>query len=223
MVIVLDGVERRQQPKFFEQLFRLRYELFVKRRGWALPSLNGREVDQYDVNDAVYFLDIDDGDSIQSSVRINPSESGSLIADYFPHLIENAGPVRSPHIYEATRLICLPPDKSRQSIRAAKARLLGAMVEWGLRKKLAFIQTVIETPALSSFVEMTPLTIPLGLSHPYGGGRKTPGGGECMAIRWPVTEQVLEDIRLYGRLRDVGPNWFEIAGADRQPALQTMH
>jgi hypothetical protein len=44
-----------------------------------------------------------------------------------------------------------------------------------------------------------------------------------MAIRWPVTEQVLEDIRLYGRLSDVGPNWFEIAGADQQPAQQTMH
>jgi acyl-homoserine lactone synthase len=223
MVIVLEGSERRQQAKFFEQLFRLRYELFVKRRGWALPSLHGREVDQYDLDDAVYFLDIDDEDSIQGSVRINPSESGSLIADYFPHLIETGGSVRSPNIYEATRLICLPPDKSRQGVRAAKARLLGAMVEWGLRQKLSFIQTVIETPALSGFVEMTAMTIPLGLSHPYGGGKKTPGGGDCMAIRWPVTEQVLEDIRLYGSLSDVGPDWFELADSARQPALSTMH
>src|SRR3977135_2061408 len=112
MVIVLEGSDRRERTKYFEQLFRMRYELFVKRRGWPLPSLNGREVDQYDVDDAVYFLDLDDDDAIQGSVRINPSESGSLISDYFPHLIENGEAVRSPRIYEATRLICLPADKS---------------------------------------------------------------------------------------------------------------
>src|SRR5437868_10204853 len=104
MVIVLEGTDRREHAKYFEQLFRIRYELFVKRRGWPLPSLNGREVDQYDVDDAVYFLDLDDDDAIQGSVRITPSESGSLISDYFPHLIENGEAVRSPRIYEATRL-----------------------------------------------------------------------------------------------------------------------
>jgi hypothetical protein len=59
------------------------------------------------------------------------------------------------------------------------------------------MQTVIETSTLSSYVEMVPMTIPLGLSHPYGGGRASPGGGECMAVRWPMTQQVIDDIRNY--------------------------
>lgn len=49
------------------------------------------------------------------------------------------------------------------------------------------------------YLDLTPLTQPMGLSHPYGGGRACAGGGECMAIRWPVCPQVLDDLRRYAR------------------------
>jgi len=198
MVIVLEGSERRRYQKYFDQLFRLRHQIFVKGRGWSLPSVNDREIDQYDVEEAVYLLDLNDEEVIQGSVRMTPSEKCSLLADYFPHLVESGELPRSPLVYECTRYIVLPAQKSREANRAAKARLLGAAVEWSLRRGLAYLQTVIDSVTLSSFVEMTPRTIPLGLSHPYGGGRKTPGGGECMAIRWPVSPQVLADVRAYG-------------------------
>ena len=184
-------------------MFRLRHQVFVTGRGWSLPSRNNSEIDQYDVDDAVYFLDINDDEVIEGSVRLTPTEKHSLLADYYPHLIESGDAPRSPHIYEATRYIVLPVRKSRDSNRASKARLLGAMLEWSLDKKLSFIQTVIDTVTLSSFVEMTLQTIPLGLSHPYGGGRSAPGGGECMAFRWPITNQVLNDILEYGNLNGI--------------------
>ncbi len=91
-----------------------------------------------------------------------------------------------------------PTVKSRNANREAKAKLLSGMLEWALSQRLSFIQTVIDAATLSSFVEMTPKTIPLGLAHPYGGGRKVPGGGECLAIRWPVGPDVVADIREYG-------------------------
>jgi acyl-homoserine lactone synthase len=200
MVIVLKGSERAQYRDYFDQHFRLRHEIFIKRRGWSLPSANGYEIDQYDTDDAVYFLDLNEDDVIEGSIRITPTETSSLLADYFPHLVENGHPPRSPHIYECTRYIVMPVRKTRDGNRTAKARVISAMLEWCLQNKLTFLQTVIETSALSSYIELTPFTVPLGLSHPYGGGRDTPGGGECMAIRWPVTLQVLEDVRAYGGL-----------------------
>jgi acyl-homoserine lactone synthase len=198
MVIVLTGRDRRKNPDYFDQHFRLRHEVFVRRRGWALPCANGREIDQYDTDEAIYFFDLNQDNIVRGSIRIAPSETCSLLADYFPHLVETGDPLRAPDIYECTRYIVMPDRKSRDDNRAAKARVIGAMLEWCLRKKLAFLQTVIETKTLASYLELTPLTIPLGLSHPYGGGRRAPGGGECMAIRWPVSPQVLDDVRAYG-------------------------
>lgn len=205
MILVLKGSQRSERSDYFDQLFRLRHEIFVKRRGWALPSVNGYEIDQYDNEDATYFLDVDDDDVIRGSIRVTPSIRSSLLADYFPHLVENGGPLRAPDIFECTRYIAISSTKTRQDNRAAKSRIISAMLEWALTKKLSYLQTVIETSTLSSYLELTPMTIPLGLSHPYGGGRHAPGGGECMAIRWPVTLQVLEDVRAYGGL-DL-PGW----------------
>jgi acyl-homoserine lactone synthase len=223
MIIVLEGSERRRYHKYFDQLFRLRHQIFVKGRGWSLPSVNDCEIDQYDVDDAVYLLDLSDEDVIQGSVRMTPSERCSLLADYFPHLVENGESPRSPLVYECTRYIVLPAQKSREANRAAKARLLGAAVEWSLNHGLTYLQTVIDSVTLSSFVEMTPQTIPLGLSHPYGGGRKTPGGGECMAIRWPISQQVLDDILAYGGLDRRIREFSDFNPADRRAPAELVH
>jgi acyl-homoserine lactone synthase len=167
--------------------------------------VNSYEIDQYDDDDAVYFLDLDDEDRIQGTVRMTPTAKSSLLADYFPHLVENGQSPRSPHVYEATRYIVLPAQKTREALRLAKGRLLTALLEWCLDKRLSHLQAVVDAGALSSFVEITPQTIPLGLSHPYGGGRGTPGGGDCVAFRWPISLRVLEDVRTYGGFDETRP------------------
>ena len=222
MVIVLDGRERGRYSTLFDSLFRLRYEVFIKFRGWSLPAVGDREIDQYDIDDSVYFLDLDEQGGIQGSVRITPTLKGSLLADYFPHLVESGDSPRSPDVYEATRYIVLPAVKSRSANRLAKARLLSSMFEWALERKISFIQSIIDTSAVSNFVEMTPQMKPLGLSYPYGGGREAPGGGECIAFRWPLSLQLIHDVRQYGGLDEESK---QIATASQYHAelLQSVH
>lgn len=217
MVIVLNGSERRKYPDYFDRLFRLRYRVFVQQRGWSLPAANDREIDQYDDNDAVYFLDLDEDANILGTVRMTPTTKSSLLADYFPHLVENGQSPRSGHVYEATRYIVLPSQKTKGALRLAKGRLLTVLLEWCLDKRLSHLQTVIDAGTLSSFVEITPQTTPLGLPHPYGGGRGAPGGGECMAFRWPITLQVLDDIRTYAGLAGSLPQPDEFRRPDLGP------
>ena len=81
-----------------------------------------------------------------------------FLKQHFPHLVENGESPRSPLVYECTLYIVPPAQKSREANRAAKARLLGAAVEWSLNHGLAYLQTVIDSVTLSSFVEMTPQT-----------------------------------------------------------------
>ena len=217
MVIILNGSERRNHPDHFERLFRLRYRVFVKQRGWSLPVVNDSEIDQYDDDDAVYFLDLDESQNIQGTVRMTPTVKSSLLADYFPHLVEHGQSPRSPRVYEATRYIVLPSQRSREALRLAKGRLLTVLLEWCLDKRLSHLQTVIDAGTLSSFVEITPQTMPLGLSHPYGGGRGTPGGGECMAFRWPISLRVLGDIRAYAGMDRSGAQLDDCGFPDLRP------
>jgi acyl-homoserine lactone synthase len=199
MIFVLEGSQRRQLHYYFEQMFKLRHQVFIKDLGWNLPKTRADlEIDEYDVDEAVYLLDITDNDALQGTVRLTPSISCSLVADYFPHLVECGLPARSPLVYEATRYIFLPLSRTAQENRVAKARLLAAMVEWCSTKKLTHIQCVVDMRAFPAWVELVPQTMPLGLPHPYGGGRTAPGGGDCIAFRWPATREVVEGIRSYG-------------------------
>ncbi|WP_020175362.1 acyl-homoserine-lactone synthase [Methyloferula stellata] len=196
--MVIYGHEHGKYSAYFDQIFRLRYEVFVRGRGWSLPSRGGLEVDQYDTDEAVYFITLRDDGSIEGSVRATPTAHSSLLADYFPHLVENGVSPRGPGIFETTRFIVQPTRRTRETVRKAKARLLAPLLEWCLEKGLVHFQTVIDASALASYVEITPHTRILGLAHPFGGGRGVPGGGECMALRWPVSTDVLDDINLYG-------------------------
>lgn len=195
-----------------DRLFKLRYRVFIGQRRWTLPCrLGERDIDQYDVPEAVYFSETNEEGELEAHVRLTPTPTHSLMADYFPHLVMPGMSPRGEGIYEATRYIVLPSRKSRSSNRAAKARILSRMLEWGIETKLRFIQTVIDTATFASFVEMTPETIPLGLSHEFGGGPLVAGGGECMGIRWPVNEKVLADVRAYGGLLDEQTSHAEAA------------
>ncbi len=220
MVLILKGSQRREHAALFDKLFRLRHQIFVRGRGWSLPSMQGMEIDQYDTDNAYYFLDLNDDGTIEGSVRMTPTMQSSLLADYFPHLVENGLSPRDPSIYEATRYIVLPSRKTREGNRQAKLRLLTTLVEWCMNKNLSHLQAVVDSGTLSSFVEITPQTIPLGLSHPFGGGRGVPGGGDCVAFRWPITDQVLDDIRAYGGDGLAVPTLHE---PRQEPAIASLH
>jgi acyl-homoserine lactone synthase len=201
MIFVLEGSQRHQLRYYFDRMFKLRHQIFIQELGWNLPKAHGDyEINEYDIDEAVYLLEITEEDVLQGTVRLTPSMSCSLVADYFPHLVECGLSARSPLVYEATRYIFLPLNKTAQENRIAKARLLAGMVEWCLTKKLSHVQCVVDIKAFPSWVELVPQTMPLGLPHPYGGGRDAPGGGDCIAFRWPATWKVIDGIRSYGAI-----------------------
>lgn len=204
MVRVIEGKDRARHADLFETLFRARYETFVVNRCWSLPARNGLEIDQYDTDQAVYFVDFDTTGHLQGAVRLTPTMGASLTADYYPHLSESGAALRDPFVYEGTRYIASPREKTPENNRIVKARILGAMTEWAWSFGVRHIQTVIDAALLRSFKKVNSQTFALGAAHPYGGGKGVPGGGTCMAIRLPVTERAINEIRAFGAL-DASP------------------
>jgi acyl-homoserine lactone synthase len=221
MIVVFKGSQRRRFAGYFELMFSLRYTVFIKEMGWNLPaSQTKREIDEYDVDQAIYLLDVTGDGSVQGTVRLTPTVSYSVVADRFSHLVKIGEPARSPLVYEATRYIFRPLSRTARENRAAKARLLAAMVEWCLAHKLSHVQGVVDMTAFPHWIELVPQTIPLGLPHPYGGGRGAPGGGECIAFRWPATWEVIEGLRAYGGLSANKENFI---AAENVPPFELTH
>lgn len=198
MISVLKGKDRERYSSFFDDLYRLRYQVFIKDRGWSLPCHFGLEIDEYDVDEAIYFVETDQTNKILSTVRLTPTLSHSLTADYFDHLIECHHSPRSADVFEATRFIVNSTCRRQQ--QRSRAELIYKMTEWCIQNHVSCVQAVIDLSTLKTYVELNPDTQPLGLSQSYGGGRRAPGGGECIAIRFPTNYKSLQSISEYGDL-----------------------
>lgn len=202
MIITLSGKDREACRTIFDDLFRLRYDVFIEAKHWSLPAKGRLEIDKYDNDSAQYFYGMDGDGNLVSHVRVSPSLTDSLIADCFPHLIEEPHVARSATVFEGTRYIVQPVTRNRQAMCEAKAELLVAMFEWCRGRGGTDVQVIVETKLLPSFLEMTPEVRPLGLSQPYGGGTGTPGGGEAIAIRCPITSKSISDLMSFGGLKN---------------------
>lgn len=200
MVQIFEGTDRQRYPDLFERIFRARYETFVVERCWSLPTKHGMEIDQYDNDRAVYFADFDDAGYLQGSVRLTPTLTDSLTADYYSHLSDHGTSLRDPFVYEGTRYMASPREKTPHNNRTVKARILGAMTEWAWSFGIRHIQTVIDAALMRSFRQVNSEAFALGHAEPYGGGKGVSGGGTSLAIRLPVTERAIHEIRSYGGL-----------------------
>ena len=201
VVQIIEGKDKGRHQDLLATMFRARYEAFIVERGWSLPARHGLEVDQYDNDRSVYIVDLDDAGYLQGSVRLTPTVTDSLTADYYPHLSDSITELRDPCVYEGTRYIACPREKTPQSNRVVKARVLGAMTEWAFSVGVHHIQAVIDTALARSFKATNSKTFALGPARDYGGGRGVPGGGTCLAIRIPVSERAINEVRAYGALK----------------------
>ncbi len=93
-----------------------------------------------------------------------------------------------------------PHDGRRTTKRKLESELFAAVVDFCMQRGFTFLQAVLDTSLLSTFLEMAPQSFALGLSAPCGGGPDAPGGGNVMAVRCPVNERTLRHVKDYGRL-----------------------
>lgn len=102
MLHVITRENRHLYTQRLKEMFRLRYRIFVEEQKWSLPCTYPYEMDQFDTEDAVYFIYIDESDEIQGSMRLLPTTKPHLMTDVFPELCSGPPP-SSDDIYESSR------------------------------------------------------------------------------------------------------------------------
>ena len=127
-----------------DQYFRRRYDVFVRERGWTdIERPDGRDIDQFDTEDAIHLLAIDK-DEVVGGLRFNPSSGPTLLNDVYPHLC--FGPLsRSPDIHETTRLWVVKERRSEVLQPSVEVLLVAASLELsialGVRKTRVLFET----------------------------------------------------------------------------------
>lgn len=189
MIELVTGNNAALFKRELEEMFRLRYELYVKRRGWsALDRGDGREIDQFDNDDAVYLLGTEgERGSVIAGTRLMPTVGPHLMANVFPHIAARGVP-RAPNILEMTRYFVDP-----KAGRGARARRLGgevlcAMFEYAIARDINYITVVCDTFFLPQMRVCGWVYETLGPPYDYGEGR-------CIAVKFEASERVLASTR----------------------------
>jgi len=172
-----------------EQYYRLRHEIFVGERGWrALERPDGRDIDAYDDEHAVYLLAIDAG-RVVGGQRLRPTTRPHMLADVFAHLVQRTLP-RRPDVLEWTRYFVV---RERRFGRT-DLRLLAAVQAYCLEEGISELTAVVEAWWLPRWEQAGFRTRPLGLPQLV---EKQP----TLAVSIEISPEALVSARRRGGLR----------------------
>jgi acyl-homoserine lactone synthase len=189
VIYVVDCRNRTNYQRQLEQMFRVRHRIYVVERGWkALWRPDGREVDEFDTEHAVYLLGLNDQGSVTGGTRLVPTSGPHLLRDVFPHLVASGQIPQSDTIYEWTRYFLTNEPADRIARRRASGELLCAMFEYGIATGLTHFSLVCDTFFLPMFHEARWKIVELGPATAYD-------EGTCIAVRFEVSEAVLRSTR----------------------------
>ena len=194
MMEIFTKADEPRHPRIFEQMYRQRYDIYVKRRRWEGLGLDGQfEIDQYDTDDAVYLLALDETDGVRAGLRLLPTNGPHIFGDLFPHLASGDNPPRGDEIMELTRFYVAPFGSNKHQRWWFVGIISIGMFEYCLRNGIKQISSVIDTFLLPQMLELGWKVRPLGLPEDYGQGM-------AVGVLIDVDEQAIENTR---RIRGV--------------------
>ncbi|GAB4152780.1 MAG: acyl-homoserine-lactone synthase [Sphingomonadales bacterium] len=158
------------QPSEFSRqidcMYRQRKAVFVDRLKWDLRVVNGREIDQFDNEHAVYLLaSASPRDELNASARLLPTTVPHLNSELFStHCAD--GPIRGSDAWEISRVCIANHVNDRAERIRLTAGIAAAAVEFGLARNLrylTFVSTMVIVPHILSFGwDVMPLGMPFG-------------------------------------------------------------
>lgn len=102
MVQLVQGATNPLCRDLLTKMFRQRYDIFIREKGWNIKSENGLEVDQYDTPETLYLIDLDRDGNVAASTRMVRTDQPYMLADVFSDMCERELP-RTADCWELTR------------------------------------------------------------------------------------------------------------------------
>lgn len=144
-VHVVDAANCDRYADFIEQHYRIRHDIYVGERRWMeLARPDGRDVDQFDTDDATYLLGIEPGRGVVAGSRLVPTLKPHLMSEVFPELANVRGLPRSPDILEWTRIFVVPSRREDGRLCKSAGIMYCAMLEFCIQQRIRQLSVVCE-------------------------------------------------------------------------------
>ena len=112
-------------------MFRLRYQVFIERERYEVPSYNDMEWDQFDNPAAHYLLRRDEQGRADGVARLIPTTERYMVKELWPDLVDGQHLPSQPDVWELTRVGVRPGLDATERSRVHCDVLLG-FFEFGL-------------------------------------------------------------------------------------------
>lgn len=168
-VRAIDRSNRHLYRNHLEQHFHLRHDIYIGERGWRdLERPDGREIDAFDNDDAIYLLGITADDRVVAGSRLIPSLKPHLMSEVFPQLAPNGVP-RKFDLFEWTRIFVIPALRRSGHPCLAAGLMYCSLLEYCLQQSIRRLSIVCETFWIDRLTRLGWQPKPLGPSIHYQG------------------------------------------------------
>lgn len=171
-----------------EEDFKLRHEIYVKERKWMdLDRSDGREIDQFDDDNAIYLLAMQN-DKLVGGTRLVPSVFPHLLSDVFPNLADVRGVPRAHDVIEWTRIHVSRHMRGDGSHINVTDELMAGVLEFCIQEGFQTITAICETFWLPRWLELGWMARPLGTIQNID-------GMDCVAVQLDASAETLNVLR----------------------------
>lgn len=164
MLHVVSARNRELYERQVEESFHIRHRIYVAERGWHdLDRGDKREVDQFDNDDAIYLLALDESTrGVLGGSRLVPSIKPHLMSEVFPQLASVRPLPREPAVFEWTRFYVIPARREPHAISAVSCIIMCGVQEYCLQNGIRQLSIVTEPFWICRFLELGWNPKPLG-------------------------------------------------------------
>jgi len=168
-----------------------RRKVFIDRLGWALPSEDDCEQDQFDRDDTVYLVAQDNVGEVIGCGRLLPTTGSYLLQEVFPQLLNGISPSSSFTVWELSRFAAgdLRSAASARREHLAERLMLKALrycFRRGVRQLLAVTTLAVERLMLRAGVDLQRLGPP-----------SMSGGQPVLAVTIWVNERSINSLSVF--------------------------
>ena len=152
-----------------EESFRLRHQYFSVENDFLPSQSSGRETDEYDADDAIYFLAFEDhSERLVGSVRLLPTVRKMPLKEY----VDLAGGYdvpRAPTTFHFSRMVVVRDRREGKPLNFVRASLRCAVLEYCLDEDIDLLTLMMPMAMLPTFLAHGWNPVPLVLPEVYRG------------------------------------------------------
>ncbi|MEZ5758379.1 MAG: acyl-homoserine-lactone synthase [Emcibacteraceae bacterium] len=208
MIHLINKTNRNAYTDILSQMYKQRTAVFIDRLRWDLNCEGGEEIDQFDTDDTIYLVCIDDDSGkIMSSIRLNPTCKPHLMSEIFNDLCSEGVPT-GPTIFEGSRYCYNPELISRTDRLEAMRYMICGVMECAVMHGWDKITFVINMPLLAHCLRAGWQIYPLGIPQYKN---KLAVGAFAIDVTQEDLKKVRENMGLSPAQSILVPDYYDVA------------